>query len=117
MFTAAFWKATGERIIFVFAYTLITSLFVGAELLDISSIRWGEALTLSASAAGLALLKCLVASQVGVKGSPGLVADPAAAPADPVDELVRRDRRRAAHRADLERLAPGPNDPGGGTIV
>lgn len=38
-------------------------------------------------------------------------------PLDPVDKLAQQDRRRAAHRADLERLAPGPNDPGGGTIV
>lgn len=77
MFTVAFLKATAERVVFVFAYTLVTSLFVGAEVLDIKAIRWGEALSLAGSAAALALVKCLLASQVGVKGSPGFVRDPA----------------------------------------
>lgn len=81
MFSVAFLKATAERVILVFAYTLATSLFVGGELLDIRAIRWGEALTMAGAAALAALLKCVIASQFGVKGSPGLVRDPAAVPA------------------------------------
>lgn len=78
MFTVAWLKATGEKVVFAFAYTLAGTLFVGGELLDISAIRWGEALSMAGFAAVLALLKCVLASQVGVKGSPSFVPDPAA---------------------------------------
>lgn len=112
MLGAAFWKATGERVLVVFALTLASTIGVGAEALDIRAIRWGEALTIAGVAAAGALVKCLLASQVGVKGSPGLVRDPAAVepaavdpdPVEPDPEPTNVHRRRA-ERADLaERL-------------
>jgi hypothetical protein len=81
VFTVSFWKATAERVVTAFAVSLISVLFVGAEVLDVTQIRWGQALGIAGGAALLSLLKGLVAGTgvIGPKGSPSLVRDPAAA--------------------------------------
>jgi hypothetical protein len=81
VFTVSFWKATAERVVTAFAVSLISALFVGAEVLDVRAIHWEQALSIAAGAALLSLLKGLVAGTgvIGPKGSPSLVRDPAAA--------------------------------------
>ena len=81
MYSVAFWKALVERVVTAFCVSLISVLFVGAEVLDIRAVRWGEALSIAAGAALLSLLKGIVAGTgvIGPKGSPSLVRDPAAA--------------------------------------
>ena len=81
MWTAAFWKALAERVVTAFCVSLISVLFVGAEVLDLRNVRWGEALSIAAGAALLSLLKGIVAGTgvIGPRGSPSLVRDPAAA--------------------------------------
>jgi len=81
MWTASFWKALAERVVTAFCVSLISVLFVGAEVLDITKIQWGQALSIAAGAALLSLLKGIVAGTgvIGPRGSPSLVRDPAAA--------------------------------------
>jgi hypothetical protein len=81
MWSIDFWKALAERVITAFCVSLISVLFVGAEVLDITKIQWGQALSIAAGAALLSLLKGIVAGTgvIGPKGSPSLVRDPAAA--------------------------------------
>jgi len=81
MWTASFWKALAERVITAFCVSLISVLFVGAEVLDLRNVRWGEALSIAGGAALLSLLKGIVAGTgvIGPRGSPSLVRDPAAA--------------------------------------
>jgi len=81
MFTASFVKALAERVITAFCVSLISTLFVGAEVLDLRQIDWPTALSIAGGAALLSLLKGVIAGTgvVGPKGSPSLVKDPAAA--------------------------------------
>jgi len=81
MWSLSFWKALAERVITAFCVSLISVLFVGAEVLDLRNVRWGEALSIAAGAALLSLLKGIVAGTgvIGPRGSPSLVRDPAAA--------------------------------------
>jgi len=81
MWSLSFWKALAERVATAFCVSLISVLFVGAEVLDITKIQWGQALSIAGGAALLSLLKGIVAGTgvIGPKGSPSLVRDPAAA--------------------------------------
>ena len=81
MCTLSFIKALAERVLTAFAVSLISVLFVGAEVLDISKIHWGQALSIAGGAALLSLLKGIIAGTgvIGPRGSPSLVRDPAAA--------------------------------------
>lgn len=104
MWTAAFWKATAERVIRAFALAFLATIG-GGTVADVRAIDWRAALLVAALTAGLNLLVSLAAGAgIGPRGSPSLVRDPAAAaPADPVVTLADHDRR--AQRADLaERL-------------
>jgi hypothetical protein len=86
VWTPSFWKALAERVLTAFAVSLISVLFVGAEVLDVRQIHWGQALGIAAGAALLSLLKGVVAGQwLGPNGSPSLVLDPAAAGLPPVN--------------------------------
>src|SRR5690349_11255141 len=81
MWSLSFWKALAERVVTAFCVSLISVLFVGAEVLDVRSIKWGEALSIAGGAALLSLLEGIVAGTgvIGPRGSPSLVRDPAAA--------------------------------------
>jgi len=100
MFTVAFWKATIERVVATFAVALISTIGVGAEVLDIRQIQWGQAFGIAGGAALLTLVKCIIAGTgvSGSKGSPSLVNEATSVlPAPP----------SLAERADQERLVPG----------
>ena len=69
MWTRAFWKATAERAIATAAQAAL--LIVGAEQLNVVSVSWAEVGGFAAGGAVLAVLKSLVAANVG-NGSPSL---------------------------------------------
>lgn len=65
MFTSAFWKDTGERILRTFAATLAALLGQQAAGLSIIDADWTQALGVSALSAFLTLLTAVAASGVG----------------------------------------------------
>jgi hypothetical protein len=79
MFTRAFWKATGERLIRTFAQGTLGA--IGADQLGVLDVDWGQAASVGGLAAVLALLTA-VATSGGTEG-PGLT------------ETVRRTAPRA----------------------
>lgn len=102
MLTAAFWRATLERVIRAFAVAFLAALGT-SESLDLRAVDWKAALAIAGAAALINLLVSLAAGAgIGPRGSPSLVRDPAAAGpvGDPVDALADRDRR--VQRADLD---------------
>ncbi|KAF0649180.1 MULTISPECIES: holin [Streptomyces] len=73
MTTSAFWKATLERMVRTFAQAVLAA--VGADGLGILDVDWGEAASVGALAAVLALLTAIVTSGVGPAG-PGVTEAP-----------------------------------------
>jgi len=74
MFTPVFWRSTAERAISTAAQSAIAVL--GADtLLDSFNAPWQYVASVAAGGAVLSVLKSLVASQVGDKGSPSLIRD------------------------------------------
>ncbi|MFE6664853.1 holin [Streptomyces sp. NPDC057697] len=68
IFTGAFWAATAERTVRTAAQTLIATL--GLNTTGVLDVDWGQALSLTGSAALLAVLTALSASGSG--NGPGL---------------------------------------------
>ncbi|MEU2111814.1 holin [Streptomyces sp. NPDC019507] len=69
MFTRAFWKATGERMIRTFAQGTLAA--VGADGIGVLDVDWGQAASVGGLAAVLALLTAVATSGVGQPG-PGI---------------------------------------------
>lgn len=69
MWTKTFWKATAERVIGTSAQTLIAAGALGS--VGVLEVDWVGALSLTGSAALLALLKCIAASTIGSGDGPG----------------------------------------------
>jgi len=69
--TASFWMAAGERVVRAFAVSMLSLL--GAGVVDIVNVPWTTDLSISGGAAVVSLLTSLVASQVGIKGSPSFL--------------------------------------------
>ncbi|MFE2044292.1 holin [Streptomyces sp. NPDC059477] len=67
MFTAAFWKATGERTARTVAQTLVATL--GLDTTGVLAVDWGQGLALGASAGVLTILTALA---TGNADGPGL---------------------------------------------
>lgn len=81
MTTAAFWKATIERMIRTFAQAVLALL--GGDGLGLLDVDWGQALSVGGLAAVVALLTAVATSGAGAEG-PG------------VTETVRTTPRRDA---------------------
>lgn len=88
IWTASFWKATGERAIRAFASTLASTWAIGGGILDIRGVDWGSALGVAGGAAVVSVVLSLVAGAgVGPAGSPSFVSDPAAAGKAPLEAV------------------------------
>ncbi|MEV6526899.1 holin [Longispora sp. NPDC051575] len=83
--TRAFWTATAERALKTFAQTLIAALTLGAVAgtigVDVLSVDWATALSLSAGATLLSVLTSVASGPIGAPGSPSLTRTPT----DPTD--------------------------------
>ena len=66
MWTAAFWKAAGERAIRTFAQALLAVL--GADVVSVVNVDWPYALGVAVLAALLSVLTSVAASGVGGVG-------------------------------------------------
>lgn len=66
MWTANFWKASGERAVRTFAQALLALLAVGQT--TVLTVDWSQAGAVAATAALLSLLTSIVASGVGNTG-------------------------------------------------
>ena len=73
MFTAAFWKATAERVVGTFGAVLLAALGLDSGV-NLADADWGAALTLAGYSAGVTLLKCLSASAFTPGPGPSLIA-------------------------------------------
>ena len=71
MFTGLFWRDTSERATKTFAQTLVVILGVGA--VDLMSVGWVQALSVSGGAALLSLLSSIASARVGDSDSPSLI--------------------------------------------
>lgn len=69
MNTAAFWKATFERMVRTFAQAVLAA--VGADGLGVVDVDWGQAASVGGLAAVLALLTAVATSGTGNPG-PGI---------------------------------------------
>lgn len=69
--TVSFWKATAENAITAFAASMLALL--GAGVVDILAVPWTTDLRISGGVALVSVLKSLVASQVGDKGTPSFL--------------------------------------------
>lgn len=69
MFTAAFWKATTERMIRTFAASALTTL--AGDQVSLLDLNWVEILSVGGGSAVVTLLIALAASRIGPDG-PGL---------------------------------------------
>lgn len=69
MFTRAFWKATGERMVRTFAQAVVA--LIGGDGLGLVDVDWGQAFSIGGLAAVAALFTAIVASSGSVAG-PGL---------------------------------------------
>ncbi|MEN8654264.1 holin [Streptomyces sp. 21So2-11] len=70
MFTAAFWKATGERALRTFAQALVAVLTAGAT--NLIDVNWLAAVSTAGLATLLAVFTAIGASGVGGGHGPGL---------------------------------------------
>jgi hypothetical protein len=70
LWSAAFWKATAERAVSTFAQSVIAVAGVGTAVPELR-VPWVGALLAGGVAAGLSVLKSLVAAGVG-DGSPSI---------------------------------------------
>ena len=71
MFTGLFWRDTSERATKTFAQTLVVILGVGA--VDLMSVGWVQALSVSGGSALLSLLSSIASARVGDSDSPSLI--------------------------------------------
>lgn len=88
MFTASFWKATGERAVKTLAQSLIAVLAVGQT--TVLSVDWTQALAVAATATLLSVLSSVASSGFGNTG-PSLANEamiPAAVDHAPLDVAV-----------------------------
>lgn len=69
--TVSFWKATAEQALTAFAASMLSLL--GAGVVDVLSVPWTTDLRVAAGVAVVSVLKSLVASQVGTKGTPSFL--------------------------------------------
>lgn len=81
MFTTAFWKAAAERAVKTFAQTLVVLL--GAGAVDVLSIDWVKALSLSAGAALVSVLTSIGSDWVSKADGPSLT-DAEVLPQEPI---------------------------------
>jgi hypothetical protein len=89
MWTVEFWKATAERVITTFAWTLLSSIGVGYA--DLGSIPWGPALSSAGVAALLSLLKSVTVNKVTGTGPSLTNSERVSTPADPPGRHERPD--------------------------
>lgn len=99
MWTKAFWLAALERAAKTVAQSALAGLLVDRG--TAAALSWQQILIAAGVAGLISLLVSMVGSGVGPKGSPSLVADPAAAEAV-VPEVVR-DMRARRWAEDRER--------------
>ena len=71
MITKQFWLDTAERAVRTFAQALLALL--GAGAVNILSVDWPQALSVSAGAALVSVLMSVVASGIGAKGTPSIL--------------------------------------------
>jgi hypothetical protein len=79
MFTAAFWKATGERAVRAAAATLLS--FAGSDVVDAFHVDYERAAGVSIGSAGVTVLICLIAGKVTSTDGPAFQAEKLAPPA------------------------------------
>lgn len=75
MLTKQFWIDTAERAVRTFAQALLALL--GAGAVNILTVDWVQALSVSGGAALVSILMSIIASGVGLKGSPSLLPEAA----------------------------------------
>ena len=89
MWTVDFWKAAGERALKTFAQVwaaVLAGPAVGDVIgVDLLHVGWRDSVSFAAGAALLSLLASIASAQIGPKGSPSVVEDPAAAEAPAVE--------------------------------
>lgn len=73
MWTAKFWKATGERAVKSVAQAAL--IYFGAGALDVWHTNWAAAAGIALSAGLLSVLTSVVSSRVGDSSSPSLVTE------------------------------------------
>ena len=83
MRTREFWLQAAERAVRTFAQALLGALTAGLVVTD--SAQWKAALIAAAVAAFASVLTSVVASGVGDKNDPSLIARPQTEPVDPDD--------------------------------
>lgn len=71
MGTVSFWKATAEQAVTAFAASMLTLL--GAGVVDVLSVPWTVDLRIAGGVALVSVLKSLVGSQLGDKGTPSFL--------------------------------------------
>ena len=64
---------TAERVGVSFAATLLVYVTAGGDLVDLASVNWGQALSMSGGVALVSLLKALIATEVGDPNSAALL--------------------------------------------
>ena len=73
MWTAIFWRSTAERTIRTIAQSLLA--LIGTNVVAITDLDWPQMLMASATAGVITVLTCVVAANVGDKGTPSLTVD------------------------------------------
>lgn len=71
MGTVSFWKATAEQAVTAFAASMLTLL--GAGVVDVLTVPWTVDLRIAGGVALVSVLKSLVGSQLGDKGTPSFL--------------------------------------------
>lgn len=71
MGTVSFWKATAEQAVTAFAASMLTLL--GAGVVDVLTVAWTTDLRIAGGVALVSVLKSLVGSQLGDKGTPSFL--------------------------------------------
>lgn len=83
MWTVAYWKAVGERMIRGAAVSVAASYFAGDVALNAWSMDWKEAAGIAVGGALGSLVLALVMTPVGAKGSPSVTVDPSIVDGNP----------------------------------
>jgi len=76
MKTKKFWEDAAERAVRTFAQALIAIL--GAGAVNIMTVDWAQALSVSAGAAIISLLMSIASSGIGAKGTPSVLPEASA---------------------------------------
>jgi hypothetical protein len=71
MSTVSFWKATAEQAVTAFAASMLTLL--GAGVVDVLTVAWTTDLRIASGVALVSVLKSLVGSQLGDRGTPSFL--------------------------------------------